>query len=307
MRYAMSFILILSFAVGIPTNVLSFAVLKKKGRPERLFLTFQMGILLLMLFEAVIYFLYDVVMPTRRLAIEMLFIGCRILLAALTITLFFLASEIVALGRKTFFARFSIAVVFLVTLGTLAYSITAAIANPGYLETLRHFDLVEALGYLILLYPIALVFFRMKRIQSARLVKALRPFLVLGLLLVPAAVLEDYIVSRSIGSSMVFVLPLWILLFNALVLYSGIRYFLFPKYGKGVEVDMEAVARVFSRYSITEREEQVLVLLVQGYSNREIGEKLFISPATVRNHVHNIFEKTDVRNRIGLTRLYAQR
>ena len=307
MRYAMSFILILSFAIGIPTSALSFVVLKKRSTAERLFLAFQVGLLTLMLFEAVIYFLYDVVRPTQRLAVEILFIGCRFLLAALTITLFLLAAEIVALGRRTVFARFSLAAVALLTVGTLAWSLAMAVAKPGFFEALRHFDPVEAFSYLILLYPIALILFRRRQIQNATLARAISPFLVLGLLLIPAAVLEDYFVSRSSATSLVLVLPIWILLFNGLVLYYGILHFLFPKYRKGAAVDAEAVARVFSRYDVTEREEQVLVLLVQGYSNREIGEKLFISPATVRNHVHNIFQKTEVRNRIGLTRLYAQR
>jgi DNA-binding CsgD family transcriptional regulator len=307
MRYAMSFILILSFAIGIPTSVLSFVALKKRSTLERLFLAFQVGLLTLMLFEAVIYFLYDVVRPTRQLVIEILFIGCRLILAALTVTLFLLAAEIVALDRRAFFTRFSLASVSILAVGTLAWSVAAAMTNLGFFEAIRHFDPIEALGYLILLYPIVLILFRRKQIQNMALSKAVLPFLGLGLLLIPAAVLEDYLLSRSSVPSLVLVLPIWILLFNGLVLYYGILHFLFPKYKKGAAVDVEAVAHVFSRYDITEREEQVLVLLVQGYSNREIGEKLFISPATVRNHVHNIFQKTDVRNRIGLTRLYAQR
>ena len=165
MRYAMSFILILSFAIGIPTSALSFVVLKKRSTAERLFLAFQVGLLTLMLFEAVIYFLYDVVRPTQQLAIEILFIGCRLLLAALTITLFLLAAEIVALGRRTFFARFSLAAVSLLAAGTLAWSIAAAVANPGFFKAIRHFDPVEALGYVILLYPIALLLFRRKHIE----------------------------------------------------------------------------------------------------------------------------------------------
>jgi DNA-binding NarL/FixJ family response regulator len=51
------------------------------------------------------------------------------------------------------------------------------------------------------------------------------------------------------------------------------------------------------RESLTNRENQILNLLCEGKSNKEIGRALRISNATVKNHVHNILEKLDVRRR----------
>jgi DNA-binding NarL/FixJ family response regulator len=51
------------------------------------------------------------------------------------------------------------------------------------------------------------------------------------------------------------------------------------------------------RESLTKRENQILDLLCQGKSNKEIGRTLRISYATVKNHVHNILEKLEVRRR----------
>jgi two-component system nitrate/nitrite response regulator NarL len=45
-------------------------------------------------------------------------------------------------------------------------------------------------------------------------------------------------------------------------------------------------------------------LVAQGFRNREIGEKLFISEQTVKNHLHNIFDKLGVSDRLELA-LYA--
>jgi len=42
---------------------------------------------------------------------------------------------------------------------------------------------------------------------------------------------------------------------------------------------------------LSDREKEVVQLVAQGYRNKEIGEKLFISEQTVKNHLHNIFDK----------------
>src|SRR5579864_4728867 len=55
---------------------------------------------------------------------------------------------------------------------------------------------------------------------------------------------------------------------------------------------------------LSDREKEVVQLVVQGFRNREIGEKLFISEQTVKNHLHNIFGKLGVSDRLELA-LYA--
>ena len=49
--------------------------------------------------------------------------------------------------------------------------------------------------------------------------------------------------------------------------------------------------------ALTPREEDVLNLLVEGLSNREIGEKLFLSEGTVKNYVSNIIAKLQANDR----------
>jgi DNA-binding NarL/FixJ family response regulator len=49
---------------------------------------------------------------------------------------------------------------------------------------------------------------------------------------------------------------------------------------------------------LTPREEQILSILVQGRSNKEIGNKLELSEKTIKHHLTNILQKLRVRNRV---------
>lgn len=50
--------------------------------------------------------------------------------------------------------------------------------------------------------------------------------------------------------------------------------------------------------TLTDREREVLTLIVEGLSNREVGVRLFISPDTVKEHVSRILAKLEVASRI---------
>lgn len=51
---------------------------------------------------------------------------------------------------------------------------------------------------------------------------------------------------------------------------------------------------------LTKRERQIAELIKRGFSNREIGEELYISEATVKKHISHIFEKLGIESRRDL-------
>jgi hypothetical protein len=53
---------------------------------------------------------------------------------------------------------------------------------------------------------------------------------------------------------------------------------------------------------LSQRQNEVLVLLSKGYSYKEIAERLFISVETVRTHIRNIYEKLHARNKLDALR-----
>jgi DNA-binding CsgD family transcriptional regulator len=69
------------------------------------------------------------------------------------------------------------------------------------------------------------------------------------------------------------------------------------------EVFLDAERRRHGVPHLSGREREVLQLVSQGYSNADIAQVLFISVATVRKHLENIFNRTGVRTRRGAAAL----
>ena len=58
--------------------------------------------------------------------------------------------------------------------------------------------------------------------------------------------------------------------------------------------------------SLTPREAEIVELLADGLSNKQIARRLAITDATVKNHVHNILDKLDVSSRGGAAAYFRQ-
>jgi len=57
---------------------------------------------------------------------------------------------------------------------------------------------------------------------------------------------------------------------------------------------------------LSPREEEILKLIAEGYTNKEIAERLVISPSTVHSHRTNIMQKLEISSRYGLVQ-YARK
>ena len=94
------------------------------------------------------------------------------------------------------------------------------------------------------------------------------------------------------------------LIFTALGIYFGLRW----TKAKQVVIVREVPVRMDGPFvlnagqlkdvGLTPREHEILALIAQGLSNREIGEKLFVSENTVKTHSSRLFEKMQVNRRV---------
>jgi len=59
----------------------------------------------------------------------------------------------------------------------------------------------------------------------------------------------------------------------------------------------------FVVHNISNREQEIIQLILEGMSNADIEKKLYISPHTVKNHIYNIYQKLGVKNRVQISNL----
>lgn len=94
------------------------------------------------------------------------------------------------------------------------------------------------------------------------------------------------------------------LIFTAIGVYLGLKWtrakeFVVIREVPGrVEGPFVLNAEKLKELGLTAREHEILGLIAQGLSNREIGEKLFVSENTVKTHSSRLFDKMQVNRRM---------
>ena len=94
--------------------------------------------------------------------------------------------------------------------------------------------------------------------------------------------------------SMEFYIGFVALMFTVIGVWTGVRL---TQRKSLPAIPFEADEQYLRKLGISKREYEVLSLMSQGLSNREIADKLFVSLNTVKTHTSNIFLKLDVKRR----------
>ncbi len=111
---------------------------------------------------------------------------------------------------------------------------------------------------------------------------------------------SGYLLKRAVGSELV----------SAIRAVSRGEFYLFSSIASKVVAgylgkDREATEDPYEK--LTDREKQVLKLVAEGYTHKEIGDMLSISTKTVIAHQTNISEKLGISSRAGLIKFSIQR
>ena len=122
-----------------------------------------------------------------------------------------------------------------------------------------------------------------------------RTIILYGIALAVLAILIKFLEFRFIISDITleFYIGLIALLFTVLGAWIGSRLL-----SKKVAVNDPASETVeLNKTALSPREQEVLLLMAEGYSNQEIADKLFVSLSTVKTHSASIYFKLEVKRR----------
>lgn len=164
--------------------------------------------------------------------------------------------------------------------------------------------------FLMLGYSACLANKSLKKLDRER--KQVMPIIVIvALTLSPASVIQDLLLYRVQLKHPIAFTPLCYIVINLAIIFYFIRNYInaIPAEITSLHAfDKENLplshVAIIKEHNITERELEVLQLILNGYSNREISKKLFISTNTVNNHIYNIFRKLGVKNRYEVFRIF---
>jgi DNA-binding NarL/FixJ family response regulator len=78
-------------------------------------------------------------------------------------------------------------------------------------------------------------------------------------------------------------------------LFADLTYFIINKYMQNKKKDEPDFMPV-----LTEKEKDIALMIAEGLSNKEIAQREKIAISTVKGHIHHIFEKANVTDRISL-------
>jgi DNA-binding CsgD family transcriptional regulator len=148
----------------------------------------------------------------------------------------------------------------------------------------------------VILYCLVIGFVFYRGLKSNLLKKIARSLLIITLIFLPGFISD----SLLPWNSKILLTPLFYLVWNGFTLFFIMRYLLLTQ--QKLKVSHEYL----KEFNFTKREIAILDLLLQGFNNKAIAEKAFVSLATVKSHLHSIYFKTDTKNRHELVILLDQ-
>jgi DNA-binding CsgD family transcriptional regulator len=139
--------------------------------------------------------------------------------------------------------------------------------------------------------------------------KAVRVFAVLYLIpvsLVLGVSLLHVLANLSNNVLLIFVSIYLFIIYGMSILY--LKRFMEIYHGR-LEVltpNKERREALYKKYNISKREQEIIALVCEGKTNKQIEDQLFISLQTVKDHITRIYRKTGAGNRVQLTNLFRE-
>ncbi len=168
--------------------------------------------------------------------------------------------------------------------------------NPENIYSIMRFEMRTTGGILILFIIAYITIFMIRsyiRLENEMVKKILKIFALITIVFIPGFILDskiDYFQYQiKIFPVGFFFSVIYYLVLNVISIFLLARYFLL----KINLLENKLITDKFiSKFSITVREKEIMLLLMEGCTYDQISAKLFIAVSTVKSHIHNVYQKT---------------
>ena len=152
--------------------------------------------------------------------------------------------------------------------------------------------------FIILLLSYVVFFFKPDKDSFMNNGTGLFQLLLPGFLLYTASTIIKF--SHSFSNLPVLICRLYLII----VVFIWIKkYYIKTEPFAAVYSDEELIRLIVNKFSLTNRESEILVLLIDGKNSKEIEQALFISASTIRNHISAVYAKLGINSRGQLMNL----
>lgn len=217
------------------------------------------------------------------------------------ITLPLFANSLFSVEKRLFFNRLFLTLFALNIVGFIFVNLT--VYGSGSLAN-RVVPVFWALSLATaLLYCLVLFVGKFKHIQIKEVKDFIRAVALTVAIFLPVFILKEFFyieLSVKLVAKPYLIRPLLYLTINILAVVYFIKYLRRIAHYSFEDMPSEGFIKA---YDLSAGEKDVLYKIMQGKTNQQIGQELFLSLLTVREHVANILKKTGVRNRSALNNL----
>lgn len=175
-----------------------------------------------------------------------------------------------------------------------------------YNEYKKAFNILDVLLLISIAYSIIIGIFHYKKINYKDQKKLLRNVCIVAAIFFPGIIYNEF----PIFGFNFKVSPLLYCSFCVVFILFIVRIYFRDYYMSDQEIEAlkndyekHKKANIFNKYKLSDRERDVIVFVLKGYSNKKIADTLFISLSTVKSHIHNSFKKTACSTRYELIHL----
>lgn len=185
-------------------------------------------------------------------------------------------------------------VTLFISIGMLVKYLLPIIFVNFNFELLKCLDIFAPISTITIVYSLAIAFIYHRRLPEPVMQKVGLTMAIVGTLFIPAFVVDNFFSDKT--ARLLLFTPLFYITWNLLALYFSTRYYLLKPKDEFDHIPMPG-EQFYEAYNISNREREIIPLILKGHSNQEIADISFISLSTVKSHIYNIYRKVEVKSR----------